>query len=128
MKMQEPSQYLDAAGWAALLSSLFWKYMPAPLGALVMVLFDMPKTRKELFLRLVASYIASIFLGDVAFDLLHSFSLLSFLDAGNRKHYAAVEFLIGGCGWSMLAIFATLQRKFRDDPAAAVREAREVIR
>lgn len=125
MKMTELPQAPEAASW---LVAFFWKFMPAPLGAVVMVVFDMPKTRGELFVRLTVAYLASIMLGEVVFDFLDSIPWFSFLDIHNRKHFAAVEFLTAGAGWSLLAGFATVQRKFRDDPGATIKEAKEVLR
>ena len=128
MKMPElQQQHSEAAGWAVnflanigawlpYAQAFFWKFLPAPLGAVVMVLFDMPKTRKELFIRLTVAYLTGNIMGGFVFDLLHSFSLFSFLDLANRRHVGAVEFLTAGCGWTALSMFATYQRKLREAP------------
>jgi hypothetical protein len=128
MKMPEPVlSSPEAAGWLAAASAFFWKFMPAPMGAVVMVLFDTPKTRKELFIRLTVAYLFGVMFGEVFFAFLKSFGLFSFLDIANRRHYGAVEFFTAGCGWSLLAAWATLQRRLRADPEAALGKAREII-
>lgn len=100
--------------------------MPAPLGAAVMLLFDTPKTRKELFVRLSVSYLFGSMFSPVVFDFLHSFTLLSFLDINNRRHFGAVEFFTASIGWTILAMFATLQRKARENPEAAIARAKDI--
>lgn len=137
--MNELQQSPEAAGWFAslaatvaswwpYLTAFFWKFMPAPLGALVMVLFDMPKTRMELFKRLAVSYLVGNMFADVVFDLLHSFSLFSFLEATNRRHMGAVEFFTASLGWTVLAMWATWQRTARQDPAAAAQAVIDVAK
>jgi hypothetical protein len=127
MKMQELQQQPDTAGWLATLlahvaawwpyiQSFFWKFMPAPLGALAFILFDPPATRKELFLRFTVSYVFGSMCWGFTFSLLHSFSLFSFLDIANRHHTGPVEFFTAGVGWSALAVLATYQRKLRETP------------
>jgi hypothetical protein len=127
--MQELQQSPETAGWLTTvlanlgawlpqIQAFFWKFMPVPLGAVVMVLFDPPKSRRELFTRLTVSYLVGSIFSGVMFDLLHSFSLFAFLDAANRRHVGAVEFFTAGLGWTMLAMFATYQRKLRETPPA----------
>jgi hypothetical protein len=127
MKMQDIPQSPEAAGWAATvlahlsawtphLQAFLWKFMPVPLGALVMVVFDPPKTRRELFTRLTVAYMTGNLLAGFVFDLLDSFAFLAFLDATNRRHVGAVEFFTAGCGWTLLSMFATYQRRLRESP------------
>lgn len=125
MKAMDLQQSPDAATWLATIAALFWKFAPAPLGALVMIMVDMPKTRTELFWRLVVSFIASVMLGEAVFDFLHSLSWLAFLDEHKRSHVAAVDFLVGGSGWFVLGAAAMYLRKLRADPEAAIQEARK---
>jgi hypothetical protein len=135
--MHEQLQSPEAASWLASLShwllsaagvasALFWKFCPAPLGALVMVIFDTPKTRRELFIRLSVAFLFGSMFAPVVFDFLRTFSWFTFLDAGNRRHFGAVEFFTAGCGWTVLSAWATWQRRARENPAAAVQEIRDI--
>lgn len=129
MKMHELQQSPEAASWLAswlgTITALFWKFAPAPLGALVMIAVDMPKTRTELFWRLVVSFIASVMLGEAVFDFLHSLSWFTFLDSAKRSHVAAVDFIVGGSGWFLLGGAAMLLRRFRGDPLATVQDVKK---
>jgi hypothetical protein len=125
MRMHDLQQYPEAASWLASISTFFWKFCPAPLGALVMVIFDTPKTRRELFIRLTVAFLFGSMFGDVMFDFLDSFKWLEFLDKTNRRHFGAVEFFTAGCGWSLLSAWATLQRKLRENPEAVIQQARD---
>jgi hypothetical protein len=139
MRMNELQQSQEAAGWfATLLAAIsswvtplapyFWKFVPAPLGAVVMIAVDMPKTRSELFWRLVVSFVFSVMLGEAVFDFLDSFALLAFLDSAKRSHVAAVDFLVGGSGWFVLGAGAMWLRKLRADPMAAIADAKTIAK
>lgn len=117
--------YPEAAGISA---ALLAKFLPAGLGALVMVAVDLPKTKRELFARLFVAFVVSLMLGDVAFDFLHTFSWFSFLDATKRSHTSAVDFIMGGVGWFVMGGTSMWLRKFRVDPAGAVAEAKEAAK
>lgn len=128
--MQELQQSPEAASWLAsalaTVSTLFWKFMPGPLGAAVMLIFDTPETKRELFGRLVVAYIFTVMFGDLAFDFLRTLSWLSFLDHAKKTHTAGVDFLLGGCGWSALAALSVMLRKFRADPMRTIEEGKRV--
>lgn len=122
MKMQDlPSS--EAVGW---LAALVYKFLPAALGAAIMIVIEPPKTRRELFWRLVAAFICSAMLGQVAFDFLHSLSWFAFLDASKRPHTAAVDFIVGGGGWFLLGGVGVILRKARTDPIGAVDDVKKV--
>lgn len=123
MRMNDLPQSHEAAGWIA---ALFWKFAPGPLGALVMVIFDNPKTKKELFWRFVVAYIATVMFGETVFDFLHSLSWFAFLDPLKKAHTASVDFLVGGCGYSLLAGLSVVLRKFRTNPVAAAEDAKRI--
>jgi len=118
MKMNEHLSP-ESASWIA---ALVYKLLPASLGALVMVIFDVPKDRKELFYRLLVAGIFSLMLGDVVFDWLDSMTWFSFLDPFNRKHHVAVDFIVGGLGWSIMAAAALYTKKFSKDPVGTIKE------
>lgn len=126
MKMQD-LQSPEANSWLATVAGLFWKFAPGPLGALVMIIFDNPKTKQELFLRFVVAYIATVMFGVAAFDFLHSFSWLAWLDATKKQHTASVDFLVGACGYSCLAGLSVLLRKVRTDPIAAAEDVKKAL-
>lgn len=123
MKMQELQSH-ETAGW---FTAVLYKFLPAGLGALIMIAVEPPKTRCELFWRLVAAFICSAMLGELTMDLLKSFSLFAFLDPLKRSHQAAVDFIVGGSGWFLLGGGGVLLRRLRADPAAAAEEAKKVL-
>lgn len=92
-----------------------------------MILVDMPKTRGELFLRLVVSFIASVMMGEAIFDYLQTFDALSFLNPSKRQHVAAVDFFVGGLGWFVLGGVAQVARKWRGDPLSAIGDAKKTL-
>lgn len=112
----------DAAGW---LAAVLYKFAPGALGAFVMVMVDVPKTRRDLFIRLFVAFVASVLLGDVVFDGLHSLSWFSFLDIRKPSHVAAVNFLTGGFGWFIIGGGVMFAKRFRDNPAQAIGEAKK---
>lgn len=112
---------------ASAVTAIFFKFLPAGLGAAIMIAVEPPKTRRELFWRLVAAFICSAMFGEVAMDALRSFSLFAFIDAGKRSHQAAVDFIVGGGGWFVLGGVGVWLRKWRGDPAAAAEEAKKAL-
>lgn len=121
MRMNDQFHFPEATGW---LAALLYKFLPAGLGAAIMIAVEPPKTRRELFWRLVAAFVCSAMFGELAMDALRSFSLFAFVDAGKRSHQAAVDFIVGGSGWFVLGGAGVLLRKWRSDPAAAAEDAR----
>jgi uncharacterized membrane protein YeaQ/YmgE (transglycosylase-associated protein family) len=113
----------ETASW---LAAAVYKFLPATLGAAIMIVIEPPKTRKELFWRLVAAFICSAIFGEFVMDFLRSLSWMSFLDPAKRSHQAAVDFVVGGSGWFMLGGVGVLLRRFRTDPAGAAEEAKRV--
>ncbi|HEY0824084.1 MAG TPA: hypothetical protein VGD76_09885 [Ramlibacter sp.] len=109
------------------LAAVLYKFLPAGLGAAIMIAVEPPKTRKELFWRLVAAFICSAIFGEVVMDALKSFSWFTFLDPAKRSHQAAVDFVVGGGGWFLLGGAGVMLRRFKGDPAAAVEEAKKVL-
>src|SRR5690606_37099464 len=71
--MQDHLQSPEAAGW---LAALAYKFLPGALGALIMVMVDVPETRRDLFIRLFVAFVASVILGEVVFDYLRTWSAL----------------------------------------------------
>lgn len=111
-------------GWAA---ALLFKLLPGGLGAAVMICVDPPQSKRELFARMFVAFVASALLGDVVFDMLHTFSLFAFLDAGKRMHTVGVDFLVGGAGWFVIGAAAMLLKKYRADPLSAIEDAKKVV-
>lgn len=109
----------ESAGWIA---ALLYKFLPAGLGAAIMIAVEPPKTRKELFWRLVSAFICSAIFGELAMDFLHSVAWFSFLDPAKRSHQAAVDFIVGGSGWFLLGGGGVLLRKVKADPVATAKE------
>lgn len=115
----------DTAGWLAAALPTLSKLVPAGLGALIMVAIDPPQNRRELFWRLAAAGMCSMFLGDLALDALHSW--FSFIDPTKHTHHAAVSFIVGACGWFVLGAMGVALKKLRADPVAAVAEVKKEL-
>lgn len=115
MRMQE-MQSPESAGWIA---ALLYKFLPGALGALVMILVDTPKTKKDLFTRAFVAFISSVLFGELLFDWLRTFSALSFLSPFKGSHIAAVYFLPGCFGWFVIGGAVTLATRWRDNPSLA---------
>lgn len=120
-QMQDSLNSPEASSW---LAALLYKFAPGALGAFVMVMVDVPKTRRDLFIRLFVAFVASVLLGDVVFDGLHSFAWFAFLDMHKPSHVAAVNFLTGGFGWFFIGGGVMLAKRWRDNPTAAIGEAK----
>lgn len=129
-KMQEQLSNTDAAWLAPILgwlAALLTKLLPAGLGAAIVVLVDPPATKRDLFARFFCAFVASVFLGDFALDLLRAnVGWLSFLDPGKRTHAAAIDFIMGAVGWFLFGGAVMWLKKLRAEPAAAIEEAKRV--
>jgi hypothetical protein len=121
--MQDHLQSPEAAGW---LAALAYKFLPGALGALIMVMVDVPETRRDLFIRLFVAFVASVILGEVVFDYLRTWSALAFLDPAKGSHVAAVNFLTGGFGWFVIGGGVMFAKKFRNNPADAIADAKRI--
>jgi hypothetical protein len=121
--MQDHLQSPEAAGW---LAALAYKFLPGALGALIMVMVDVPETRRDLFIRLFVAFVASVILGEVVFDYLRTWSALAFLDPAKGSHVAAVNFLTGGFGWFVIGGGVMFAKKFRSNPAEAIADAKRI--
>jgi hypothetical protein len=113
MRMNDPTQSPEAAGWIA---ALLYKLLPGGLGAAVMICVDPPESKRELFARMFVAFACSLVLGEAVFDFAHSFPLFSFLDAAKRSHTVAVDFIVGGVGWAAIGGGAMLLKKWKADP------------
>lgn len=114
--------------YAAAAGGILAKLLPAGIGAALMIAVDPPATKRELFLRLFVAFAFSYLFGDVMFDFAKSFNLFAFMDAAKRAHVVAVDGIAGASGWFVVGGASQLLKKFRADPAAAVKEAREAVR
>jgi hypothetical protein len=124
MKMHELQQSPDTASW---LAAVIYKFLPGALGAFVAVLVDMPESKRDLFIRLLVAFIASVFLGDVIFDWLRTFHLFSFLDPAKRSHTSAIDFLSGSFGWFAIGGAVMYAKRWRADPIQAIEDAKKVV-
>lgn len=100
--------------------ALLAKFLPAAVGAGIMIAVDWPKTRRDAFVRIFCAFSMSYLFGDVALDFLQSFSLFSFLDATKHGHRVAIEGLMGATGWSLASGGAVMLKRFRKKPFEAV--------
>lgn len=115
----------ETAGW---LAAALYKFLPAGLGAALMIAVEPPKTRRELFWRLVAAFICSAMLGEFVMDALKSLSWFAFLDPGKRSHQAAVDFIVGGSGWFLLGGAGVLLRRARKNPLGTAKDVKEAMK
>lgn len=115
--MAEPT---SSAGAGVLLAKL----LPAGIGAALMIAVDTPQTKREWFVRIFVAFACSFTFYGFTFDLLKSLSWFAFLDRANEDHQFAIRALLGACGWFLLGGAAMVLKRFRADPAAAVRELR----
>lgn len=104
----------EAAGW---LASLMSKFLPAAIGAALMVAVDTPKTRKAWFVRIFVAMSCSYAFYGFAFDFLHSLSWFSFLDRTNEDHQFAIRAGLGVSGWFLLGGGVQLLERWRANPS-----------
>ena len=124
MRMFENSNHAaDAGGLAVILSKL----LPPAVGASIMIAVDMPTTKRDWFVRIFVAFASSWLFGEVFFDFLDSFSLLSFLDPTKRAHTTAVDGLLGAIGFSVASGVAVIFKKFRSKPMETVDDLIERI-
>lgn len=119
------TQHIDTET-GGVVSVLMAKVLPPALGAAIMVAVDMPETKRELFWRFFVAFAASYLFGDVAFDLLHSFSWFAFLDHAKRAHNTAVDGLVGAVGYFFASGLVMMLKNFRKDPLGTIRDAKKV--
>lgn len=110
MRMQEQIQTPEAAGW---LSAVAAKFLPAVLGATIMVLVDMPRTKREAFARFFVALAASYLWGDMAFDAMRSTAAFAWVQP---RHLAGVYGIVGACGYFVAGGAAMLLRGFKRSP------------
>jgi hypothetical protein len=103
------------------------KFLPPAIGAAIMVAVDIPKTKRELFTRLLVAFACSYLFGEAVFDFLDSTSWFSFLDHAKRAHNTAVDGIVGGLGYSAASGLAMWLQKFRAQPIEALQDAKKVI-
>lgn len=101
---------------ASALAALLVKFLPAAVGAGIMIAVDWPKTKKDAFVRIFCAFSMSYLFGDVVFDFLQTTSLFSFLDHARHGHRVAVDGLMGATGWSIASGAAVMLKKFRKKP------------
>jgi hypothetical protein len=102
--------------------AIFLKFLPAGIGAALMVAVDPPKDRRELFARAFVAFACSYLFGDTLFDFLDSTNWFAFLDAAKRHHHVAVDGFVGAVGWAAAGGMSMWLKRFRTDPVAAVKE------
>lgn len=127
MKMQDFPNSSEAAGWLATVAAAVSKLLPPALGVGLMALVDKPDTNRELLVRMFVALASSYLFGDVAFDFARAnFDMLAFLDAGKRSHTFAVEVVVGGSAYSVLAVAAKYLRKWRANPDALAADVKKI--
>lgn len=114
--MQDHLQSPEAAGW---LAAILYKFLPGALGALVMVLVDPPKTKRDVFARALVAFICSMMVGEPLMDYLRSFEAFAWLDPLKGSHIAAVYFAPGVLGWFVIGGAVQLAARWRDNPSLA---------
>lgn len=113
-----------AGGLAALLAKL----APPGIGAAIMILVDPPESKREVFARAFVAFACSYLFGDTLFDFLQTTGTFHFLDAAKRAHHVAVDGGIGALGWAFTGGIAMLMRKWKADPLAVIRDAKDALK
>lgn len=108
--MSEPAS-TGAAG------ALLYKFLPAGLGAAIMICVDPPRSRADLFARAFVAFAMSYLFGDVAFEAARGIPPLAFLDPAKPAHWNAVAGAVGASGWFVAGGAAQWLRKWRRDPS-----------
>lgn len=119
--MTDPA--IETASWLALLLA---KFLPASLGALLMIAVRPPPTRRELFTRVFVALTVSFLFTDFAFDFLHSFSWFAFLNEAKKSHVAAVAGFLGSVGWFIVGGVGVWLDRFRGNPVGAVDDVKRL--
>lgn len=113
MRMQEASNNApEAAGLLVLLA----KFLPAGIGAALIIAVDTPKTLRELFARVFVAFACSYLFGEAIFDFLDSTAMFGFLDWSKRGHHTAVDGLVGAFGWFVVGGLTGIARRFKRQP------------
>lgn len=126
--MQDNLQTPEAQSIAATVATAALKFMPAAVGAAIMVLVDPPKTKKDLFIRAFCAFGCSYLFGDTLFDFLDSTTMFAFLDPAKHAHRVAVEGVVGACGFFVAGGAANWLKAFKRKPLDTVKETREVLK
>jgi hypothetical protein len=105
-------------------AALLYKFLPAGVGAAIMVAVDLPASRRELFLRVFVAMAGCYLWGGVVMDWLTTVGWLAFIDPSKREHQVAVNGALGAVGWSAVGAGSMWLKRFRMDPGAAAREVK----
>lgn len=96
--------------------ALFMKFVPAGLGAALMVAVDMPKTRGEFFARFFVAFTCSYLFGDFALAVLQHWVPL----ASAR----VVDGTLGAFGYFLAGGASVLAKRFKRKPLETTRAIR----
>jgi hypothetical protein len=113
---------------AGVLAALLAKFLPAGIGAALMMAVDPPEDRKEMFLRAFVAFGAAYLFGEAVFDGLQATSWFHWLTWSKRSHHIAVNGFVGSVGWFIAGAISMLMKRFRKDPLQTVSDARNAIR
>lgn len=107
---------------------LLAKFLPAGLGAAIMVAVDMPKTRGELFARVFVAFSFSYLFGELAVSAIAAAPLIGdWFSPARAGHVRAVDGLLGAFGWFAAGGVSVLAKRFKRRPLHTVREVRETF-
>jgi hypothetical protein len=122
MKMSDLHSSPEAHGLIATALAFLLKWSPPFIGAFIMILVDMPKSKREYFIRFVCAFACSFLAAEFLFDFLDSTSMFAFLDASKRSHWTAIEGFCGAVGYFVVGAGAQWLAKFRATPVDAVND------
>jgi len=108
-------------------SGLLAKLLPAAFGAWLMLMVDPPEDRKELFTRVFVGLGMSGLFTEATIDVLHGLSWFAAIDPRNIWHVVAVAGVWGAVGWFVVGALVMWLKKLRNDPVAAIGEAKKVL-
>jgi hypothetical protein len=96
------------------LGALLYKFLPASLGAAIMVAVDPPATKRELFARAFVAFAASYLFGDIAFEI--AMGYFTWLNPFKPAHLNAVAGVVGAAGWFVAGASNQWLKKYRIKP------------
>lgn len=114
---------------AAVGGILLAKFLPAGIGAAIMIAVDPPRTRGELFARAFVAFACSYLFSDVAVSAIAAAPLIgSWFNPLNAGHVRAVDGLLGALGWFLAGGVSVIAKRFKRRPLHVVREIRDTTK
>src|SRR5688572_23622186 len=96
---------------SGIVGTVLYKFLPASLGAAIMIAVDPPATKREMFARAFVAFAASYLFGDIAFEV--AMGYFEWLNPFKPAHLNAVAGVVGAAGWFVAGAANQWLKKFR---------------